>query len=204
MQFDTEQLASGRVVFPGVDEAERRVDYVYGAVLRLSELASGDLTFPGKLPQELVPFRERVVKAAESAEAALDDDLNSPVALAAMGEMAQAANEACDLAKRKKKDARVQGGVALFGRLALRAIANLAGDLGLLQATPEEYFERVKLRRMALRGLTAEAIEAKVSGRAEARKNKDFAAGDALRDELLALGVTLMDTPTSTEWSITQ
>jgi len=62
----------------------------------------------------------------------------------------------------------------------------------------------VKLRRMALRGLTVEAIEAKVIGRAEARKNKDFAAGDALRDELLALGVTLMDTPTKTEWSIAQ
>ena len=58
--------------------------------------------------------------------------------------------------------------------------------------------------RGLLRGLTAEAIEAKVSGRAEARKNKDFAAGDALRDELLALGITLMDTPTRTEWSITQ
>jgi len=118
--------------------------------------------------------------------------------------MAQAANEACDLATRKRKDLLLQGGIALFGRLALRSIAKLASDLGLLRATPEEYFERVKLRRMALRGLTAEAIEAKVSGRAEARKNKDFAAGDALRDELLALGITLMDTPTRTEWSITQ
>jgi len=204
LQFDTEQLPSGRVVFPGVDEAERRVDYVYGAVQRLSDLVSGDATSPGKLPQELVPFRERVFKAAESADAALDDDLNSPVALAAVGEMAQAANEACDLAKRKKKDAQLQSGVALFGRLALQGIAKLAADLGLLRATPEEYFQRVKARRMALRGLTVEAIEAKVSGRAEARKNKDFAAGDALRDELLALGVTLCDTPTSTEWSIAQ
>jgi len=204
LQFDTEQLESGRVVFPGVDEAERRVDYVYGALQRLSLLATGDVTSPGKLPQELVPFRERVLKAAESAEAALDDDLNTPVALAALGEMAQAANEACDLAKRKKKDVLLHGGIALFGRLALRAIAKLANDLGLLIPTPEEYFERVKLRRMALRGLTAETIEAKVTGRAEARKNKDFAAGDALRDELLALGITLMDTPTSTEWSIAQ
>jgi len=204
LQFDTEQLPSGRVVFPGVDEAERRVDYVYGALLRLSSLASGDVTSPGKLPQELVPFRERVQKAGESADAALDDDLNTPVALAALGEMAQAANEACDLAKKKRKDPLLHGGIALFGRLALRAIGKLATDLGLLHATPEDYFARVKLRRMALRGLTAEAIEAKVNGRAEARKNKDFAAGDALRDELLALGVTLMDTPTSTEWSIAQ
>ena len=204
VQFDTEQLPSGRVVFPGVDEAERRVDYVYGALQRLRELVSLGLTSPGKLPPELVPFRERVLKAETTADAALDDDLNSPVALAALGEMAQAANEACDLAKKKKKDTMFQGAAGVFARLVLTSMGKLSRDLGLLHATPEEYFERVQLRRMSLRGLTADAIEAKVAGRAEARKNKDFAAGDALRDELLSLGVTLMDTPTSTEWSIAQ
>jgi len=180
------------------------VDYVYGAIQRLGELVSSDFTAPGKLPQELVPFRERVLAAEQAADAALDDDLNSPVALAALGEMAQAANEACDLAKRKKRDEMFQGAAGVFARLNLMSIAKLARDLGLLKATPEEYFARVKVRRMALRGLTAEAIAAKVQGRAEARKNKDFAAGDALRDELLALGVTLCDTPTTTDWSIAQ
>ena len=204
LQFDTEQLASGRVVFPGVDEAERRVDYVYGAVSRLREFESAALTLPAKLPQELVPFRERVAKAEASADAALDDDLNSPVALAALGEMAQAGNEVCDLAKRKHKDAAFQGAAALFARLTLTAIAHLTQNLGLFAATPEEYFARVKVRRMALRGLTPALIEAKVQGRGDARKNKDFAAGDALRDELSALGVTLCDTPTATEWSIAQ
>ena len=204
VQFDTEQLSSGRVIFPGVDEAERRVDYVYGALQRLRELISADLTSPGKLPPELVPFRERVVKAEAAADAALDDDLNSPVALAALGEMAQAANEACDLAKKKKKDTMFQGAAAVFARLVLTSIGKLSRDLGLLHPTPEEYFARTKSRRMMLRGLTAADIEAKVTGRAEARKNKDFAAGDAIRDELLALGVTLMDAPTGTEWWIAQ
>jgi len=62
----------------------------------------------------------------------------------------------------------------------------------------------VQARRMTLRGLTAADIEAKVAGRADARRNKDFTAGDAIRDELLAQGITLCDTPTATEWSITQ
>ncbi|HEX3852706.1 MAG TPA: cysteine--tRNA ligase [Polyangiaceae bacterium] len=204
LQFDTEQLASGRVVFPGVDEAERRVDYVYGALQRLRELVSLGLTSPGKLPPELVSFRERIQKAEAAAEASLDDDLNTPVTLAALGEMAQTANEVCDLAKKRKKDAVFQGASSVFARTALTAIGKLGRDLGLLHATPEEYFQRVQARRMTLRGLTSAGIEAKVSGRAEARKNKDFAAGDAIRDELLALGVTLCDTPTATEWSIAQ
>jgi cysteinyl-tRNA synthetase len=204
LQFDTEQLASGRGVFPGVDEAERRVDYVYGALQRLRELVSLGLTSPGKLPPELVSFRERIQKAEAAAEASLDDDLNTPVTLAALGEMAQTANEVCDLAKKRKKDAVFQGASSVFARTALTAIGKLGRDLGLLHATPEEYFQRVQARRMTLRGLTSAGIEAKVTGRAEARKNKDFAAGDAIRDELLALGVTLCDTPTATEWSIAQ
>jgi cysteinyl-tRNA synthetase len=204
LQFDTEQLPSGRVVFPGVDEAERRVDYVYGAVQRLRELVSAGLTAPGKLPAELLPFRDRITKAEASADAALDDDLNTPVALAALGEMAQVANEVADLAKKRKKDSAFQGAAGVFGRIVLTAIGKLTRDLGLLHATPDEYFQRVQERRMALRGLTAAGIEAKVDGRAQARKNKDFAAGDAIRDELLALGVTLCDTPTATEWSIAQ
>ncbi|MEP7050082.1 MAG: cysteine--tRNA ligase [Pseudomonadota bacterium] len=204
LQFDTESLPSGRVVFPGVDEAERRMDYVYGALQRLKELVVGDATTPSKLPPELRAFRERIEKAEAAADAALDDDLNTPVALAALGEMAQASNEVCDLAKKRRKDAAFQGATADFARLALAGMGKLGRDLGLLHATPEEYFARVQARRMALRGLTSEAIEAKVLGRAEARKNKDFAAGDAIRDELLALGVTLCDTPAATEWSIAQ
>jgi cysteinyl-tRNA synthetase len=37
-----------------------------------------------------------------------------------------------------------------------------------------------------------------------ARQNKDFAEGDRIRDELLALGVALRDAPEGTEWTIEQ
>src|SRR6185369_11888676 len=60
IQFDTEQLADGRVLFPGVDEAERRVDYIYGAVERLRQALDPAHTAPPKLPPELQAFRERI------------------------------------------------------------------------------------------------------------------------------------------------
>lgn len=204
LQFETEELASGRVIFPGVDEAERRVDYVYGAMVRLRELVSAGATAPLKLANELTLFRDRVSRAERTADAALDDDLNTPVALAALGEIVQAANEIADLAKKRRKDGVFQGGAGLVAHDLLSAIEKLAGELGLLNASPDEYFARVRTRRLSLRGLTPQAITAKVEARAEARKNKDFAEGDRVRDELLALGVILMDTPTSTEWSIAQ
>jgi cysteinyl-tRNA synthetase len=63
----------------------------------------------------------------------------------------------------------------------------------------------VKARRLALRKLSAERIEQQLVARAEARKAKDFARGDAIRDELLALGVAISDTADgSSTWTITQ
>ncbi len=66
--------------------------------------------------------------------------------------------------------------------------------LGLLQADPEGY----------LKGGTesgyAEAIEALIARRAEARKNRDFAEADRIRDELAAQGVVIEDSAGGTTW----
>ena len=64
--------------------------------------------------------------------------------------------------------------------------------------------KRTRERRLKIRGLTAEAIRVKVEERSAARGQKDFARGDALRAELLALGVSLHDGPDGTDWTIEQ
>jgi cysteinyl-tRNA synthetase len=46
----------------------------------------------------------------------------------------------------------------------------------------------------------AEMIEALIAKRAEAKKNKDFAAADAIRDELAAMGITIKDTRQGVQW----
>ena len=96
IQFDTEVLEGGRVVFPGVDEAERRVDYMYRTRERIKELLDAGMTAPAKLPPELTKMRDAASKALEDGRAALDDDLNSPVALAAARRDCALANEIGD------------------------------------------------------------------------------------------------------------
>jgi cysteinyl-tRNA synthetase len=205
IQFDTEQTADGRVVFPGVDEAERRVDYLFATIERLTELTRTGITAPGKLPPELLKAKAELDAATAQGDAALDDDLNTPVALAALGEMMRIGNETAMLAQKRKKDMSFVGAASVLGRLVIMAITALTKQLGLLNVAPSAYAARVKERRLALRKLSAASIEENLVARAEARKAKDFARGDAIRDELLALGVAISDTVDgSSTWTITQ
>ena len=157
------------------------------------------------MPPELRKAKTELDAAVAQADAALDDDLNTPVALAALGEMMRIGNETVMLAQKRKKDPTLLGATSLLGHLVMRAISTLARQLGLLGVDPSDYAARVKERRLALRQLSAADIEQKLQARADARKAKDFARGDAIRDELLALGVSISDTASGgSTWTITQ
>jgi len=165
----------------------------------------------GAPPPEVELFRKRAALRAElqaataQADAALDDDLNTPVALAALGEMMRVGNETVMLAQKRKKDPTYVASAAALGRQVSFAIVALCKQLGLLNVSPAVYAARVKARRLALRQLSAESIEQKLKERVEARKAKDFARGDAIREELLALGVAISDTADGgSSWTITQ
>jgi len=202
IQFDTDKLEDGRVVFPGVDEAERRVDYVYSTLGRLSELSADAAGIPDKLAAGLHEPRVELGKAMQRAQDALDDDLNTSVALAELGEIARLGNDVCDLAIKRRKDAAFVTGARAVAAEALGLIDALARQLGLLAATREDYAQRTRERRLLLRGLSAGDIDAKIQARTAARQSKDFAKADELRQELEAQGVSLRDGASGTEWSV--
>jgi cysteinyl-tRNA synthetase len=198
LSFDLGNEA-GAVTFPTVDEAERRVDYLYATLERLASF-----TEPGDAiaRKELASYRQVVEKSREAVLSALDDDLNTPVALAHLGELAKASNELGDLLQKRKKDVGlVQEGERL-GRMAREALADGAKVLGLLLTPARVYRERTRARRLAARGLTSDVVEDKLRQRTEARQNKDFARADALRAELDAMGVEVSDSPEGSTYSI--
>jgi cysteinyl-tRNA synthetase len=202
IQFDTDRRPDGRVVFPGVDEAERRVDYLYATMRRLSELPGSGLTVPAKLPAELISLRDAATRAVADAQAGLDDDLNTPVTLAALGDLLRLGNDLCDQAAKRRKDKGFGGGAAVVAQVLIAAIRRVTAVLGLMQAAPAAYAGRTRVRRLGLRGLSADQVDARVESRNQARRDKDFSRSDAIRDELAALGINLKDTPTGTEWTI--
>ncbi|WP_422102128.1 cysteine--tRNA ligase [Vreelandella sp.] len=123
--------------------------------------------------------------AAERFTAAMDDDFNTPEALAVLFDLARDLNRA-------KSDQPAEA-PRLAGELK-----RLAGVLGLLQQTPQTFLKGSQ-QQMAL----SEAdIEAKIADRQAAKANKDFAQADAIRDELAALGIILKDSREGTTWVI--
>lgn len=122
---------------------------------------------------EEVPADERVVNA-------LADDLNTPLALTYLHEMVNNLNKAqSDAEKIKCKS-------------ELLANAKL---LGLLWQDPEVWFRGGNNDQVE----TAE-IEAKIQARSEAKKNKDWATADKIRNELKEQGILLEDGPNGTTW----
>jgi cysteinyl-tRNA synthetase len=68
--------------------------------------------------------------------------------------------------------------------------------MGLLEQKPEDWFAA----QNADADIDAAAVEALIAKRAQARADNDYAAADAARDELTALGVTIEDTADGTIW----
>ncbi|UKH18463.1 cysteine--tRNA ligase [Actinobacillus pleuropneumoniae] len=117
----------------------------------------------------------------EAFKAAMDDDFNTPGALAVLFEIAREVN------KLKTED------MAKANGLAVR-LKELADVLGLLYQDPEAF-----LQGDANNDEVAE-IEALIKQRNEAKAAKNWAVADEVRDKLKAMNIVLEDTPNGTTW----
>ena len=113
----------------------------------------------------------------EQFHTAMNDDFNTPEAIAVLFGLSTEANKA-----------RQNNEMDLYQSLA-HTLKHLAGYVGLLQRTTQAYLQSGQLE------LSESEIETLIEQRAIAKKNKDFAKSDAIRQDLLAKGIVLEDQP---------
>ena len=143
-----------------IEQSVRTLDRLYGTLRDLADVEAAPL-----------------IPAA--VEAALDDDLNTPLALAELARIAGDARKAVDAADKARLKAELLG-------------AGLA--LGLLQQVPTAWFGRGADAGDDVR------IQALIDERIAAKQARDFARADAIRDQLAAENIVLEDTPQGVRW----
>jgi len=117
-------------------------------------------------------------------DAAMDDDFNTPEALAVLFELARETN--------RLKESGAEEAAALGATLK-----QLAGVLGILQNDPETFFKQAA---GSDEGLSDEAVETLIEQRYQARADKNWAEADRVRDELKEAGIVLEDAAGKTSW----
>ena len=130
---------------------------------------------------ELVEVDYKQTEFAKRFETAMNDDFNTPEALPVIFELAKEVNLL------KEKDAKAAGEHAFI-------LVKLSEVLGIAQQQPEQFLQGDQDDEEVAK------IEALIEQRLTARANKDWAAADAARDALTAMGVVLEDSAGKTTW----
>jgi cysteinyl-tRNA synthetase len=126
---------------------------------------------------------------------AMNDDFNSAKALAAVFEIVKKGNKTLDQAPARP------GENVLTQMAQIRTdMAAIAGILGIFLETPSAWFAAKKDKGMAQMSVTPEQVEALIAERAQARKDKNFARADEIRDQLQEMNIILKDGAAGTTW----
>jgi len=149
--------------------SDQHLDDAKQALTRLYTALRGMVT-TSNAPNWNTPFAMRF-------KAAMDDDFNTPEAVAVLFDLANELNRTRDLQTAAQ-------------------LKTLAGVLGLLQRAPEEFLQG----ETSADGLSVEAIEKLIAERSAAKKERNFAEADRLRKALLDNSIMLEDTPQGTIW----
>ena len=162
----------------GLEDAEKSMERIYETMDRLDRLVPAN---GGTIPDEAVldEFRRE-----------MDEDFNTPRALAFIFDEIHALNRRLDEGKTAGLSARV---------LAMKSAGEV---LGLFQEKAKLFLSRKRERWMRNHGLSAQAIEELIQRRDRARSAKQWQEADRIRAELQERGITLEDTPGGTIWKV--
>ncbi len=177
-----------------MEEAERALKRVYHCLqdiqAALAVQKKKNIALPAEYTQEFQDLEAKI-------SAAMEDDCNCAAAVGHIFALVRLANKGME-----DKTLKASSELSVFLQNT-QNILNVWGNvLGLFHQDPAHFLTELRNTQATRQGIDMQQIESLMLQRQEARKNKDFATSDALRDQIASLGVALRDTPQGAVWDI--
>ena len=176
-----------------LQDARTGLDRMYDCLARIEQLPAQGSGQPVISKKD----RKKIESLGSRFETAMDNDFNTAQALGLLFDAVKVLNKGSRMLPREP----AAEDLDLLRRGGSR-LRELAGIMGVLQQDPVRYVAEKKEQLLAGLDLSLDEIEALIARRNEARDRKDWAASDAVRDELLAHDIELHDGPDGTTWDV--
>jgi cysteinyl-tRNA synthetase len=150
---------------------------------------------PGGMTDQNRELADKVQAVGDEFRQAMDDDFNTAKAVGHLFDLVRVVNT---VASQPKKTA---GRSSVLGMASSR-FSDFREVLGVPLRIPEEFRAVYTAAKMKKVSYSEQQIQALIDERNEVRKNRDFARGDAIRDELAAAGIVLKDSKDGTTWEV--
>lgn len=180
--------------FDALEEGEKGVRRIYAALAQVDAALAGTKWSKTPLPLDILDEQAGYEQGFVDA---FEDDLNTAAALGHLFGMVRLAGRVLD----DKALRKAESGRDLLARIRAE-VAKWSPVLGVFGLEPEAFLSQLKDCRAARAGIDASRVEELLEARLEARRAKDFARSDAIRDELAALQVEVKDTPQGQAWDV--
>ena len=173
--------------------AENQLYYFYGTIAKMNDFIKEN---QGVLCEDILED-EIVITIVSKFIEAMDDDFNTPVAIANLHGIFKYVNNIMKNTKGKDKTK-----IANTLCRIIKDVKESYAVLGMFEQDPRDIINEIKKKHLIKLGITTEEIERLIEERNQSKKEKNYSRADEIRAELDKEGILLNDTQSGTKWDI--
>lgn len=173
-------------------EAEKAIKRIYSTIAILEKELSKSKWSRGS---DFSDAEKKIDNIISKWDQAMDDDFNTAEAMGHVFSLIRLANRMAE----EKTFRKSEGGREAMNRI-LSTLNNWGDVLGMFNQPCIDFLDELKSVRCRRNSIDPGLVESLIEKRQSARKNKEFALADKLRDELVEMGIEVMDTPDGVKW----
>ncbi len=179
-----------------IREATSALGRCYNALREAAQIISSSFKKQRPLPTHVKESAAFILSLKAKVASAMSDDFNTAQALGYLFDSVRCLNRIIEGARKRPS--------CLYGDLLRECcgvISEVSAMFGILQEDPDRYIEACNIAALHASGLTLEELDSLIEERNMARRERNWARADEIRDGLSQKGIILKDTPSGTEWS---